>query len=234
MLTKNNYCQSDEHLRNLLTKTQNANSSSCCHRHCTGSPWCMPQSCFPFCSCQVSPPNHLTLGWWMSGFRFLESVCLEIALQCLLSELLWVVEVSQGFFLLFSSFLFRDGSRAWCMLNKCADLSYLSIPPSPPPWVKRLQIPLTGLELALYPDIPWVCRPLASASQGSGITWLCHQGHLFLSAVCHGRFTKFFIHFFLILRNSQFSKWENVFIHLYIVFYTLYMVFMYPLILPLI
>lgn len=148
MLTKNNYCQSDEHLRNFLTRTQNANSSSCCHRHCTGSPWCTLQSCFPFCSCQVSPPNHLTLGWWMSGFKFLESLCLEIALQCLLSELLWVVEVSQGFFLLFSLFLFRDGSRAWCMLNKCADLSYLSIPPSPPTLSK---------DAANYANWSWTC-----------------------------------------------------------------------------
>lgn len=98
-----------------------------------GSLWCMLQPCFPFCSCQVSPPNHLTLGWWMSGFRFLESLCLEIVLQCLLSELLWVVEISQGFFLLFSSFLFRDGSRAWCMLNKCADPELLVHLPSSTP-----------------------------------------------------------------------------------------------------
>lgn len=174
-----------------------------------GSLWCMLQPCFPFCSCQVFPPNHLTLGWWMSGFRFLESLCLEIVLQCLQSELLWVVEISQGFFLLFSSFLFRDGSRAWCMLNKCADPELLvHLPSIPHPQINTLQITLTGLELALYPDISWVCRPLASASQGAGITWLCHQGHLFLSAVCHGRLTKFFTLF--ILRNSQLSKWENI------------------------
>lgn len=136
---------------------------------------------------------------------FLNLCVWRFVLQCLLSELLWVVEISQGFFLLFSSFLIRGGSRAWCMLNKYADPE---LPPSP--WVKTLQITLTGLELALYPDIPWVCRPLASASQGAGITWLCHQGHLFLSAVCHGRFTKFFTHFFFLVHgNSQLSKWEN-------------------------
>lgn len=190
MLAKKKYCQSDEHLRNFFTKAKMPTAPAAVSVTVLGSPWCTLQPCFPFCSCQVSP-NHLTLGWWMPGFRFLESLCLEIALQCLLSELQWVVEISQGFFLLFSSFLFRGGSRAWWMLNKYADPELL-----PSPWVKTLQITLTGLELALYPDIPWVCLPLASASQGAGITWLCHQGHLFLSAVCHGRFTKFFTHFF--------------------------------------
>lgn len=134
MLAKCNNCQSDEHLRNFFTKTKNANSFSCCH-----SPslcWALRGACF-------SPIFHFVPVKCLLLIILLRAgecqasgslnLCLEIVLQCLLSELLWGVEISQGFFLLFSSFLFRDGSRAWCVLNKCADLELLVHLPTPTP-----------------------------------------------------------------------------------------------------
>lgn len=140
MLVKWNYSKVMSIYRNLLTEHKMLTAAVAATMTVLDSLKCMLRSCFPFCffkcllliillwadECQAS--DVLNLCVW------------EIALQCLLSKFLWVVEISPGFFYLFSSFHFKNGSRAWCMPDKCADPElHVCLPTThTPPFLNRL------------------------------------------------------------------------------------------------